>query len=587
MRPPKNKWPNTDGSRGILLFGQLMAEMLNPATFESFRVRTLSTISRLDEALTIIDDVQRDRLPRQSLDPIISEALWSLDCDPVARHIAHSEIESLRQTAKGNPYTLFDLSAHITLIRKLIYSDYKRNIEAKLLDEFNNDRAQISFREASQIYCSHLVNLGYSKPHIARLVDKDFFTSDIQRVGIKSLKRFFRRFKETPTKFIVYTAVSRHFGQFLQKLGFSVVPEQKLPSVAAGHMTSKQNPTLSLVLLTKREAFDEYSAMISVEELLASVRALTYLDPHGIDCGWSERMFVMRLRSKSGLLQERLPITFNKPFGSRPPAGRRGKGLINYAERIINSFDLASTDRLLGSINTGAFARTSQNPENQLISLWSAVEVLLSEPSRDIPRIVHYIKLLLPCICLRHIRRKFVAVSDELLVLYCRKFKDVINNSTQQWPTDFHTKFACAMLLAEDERRRKELLQLCTNNPLALQRLFSLHNGYKKPKAIAVSIEDHEKRVEWQLYRIYRARNHIVHAGRVASYLNSLIMNLFEYFRGAVATIVNHARREQHMSDIDQVVAEIGIEYGIFKRYFQTHSREVDLSLEALKRLVA
>ena len=77
MRPPRNQWPSTDGSRGVLMFAQLMNEMLSPTTFESFRVYTLDTVSRLDEGLSLIDDVQRNRIPRAALDSVFNELNWS------------------------------------------------------------------------------------------------------------------------------------------------------------------------------------------------------------------------------------------------------------------------------------------------------------------------------------------------------------------------------------------------------------------------------------------------------------------------------------------------------------------------------
>ncbi len=79
------------------------------------------------------------------------------------------------------------------------------------------------------------------------------------------------------------------------------------------------------------------------------------------------------------------------------------------------------------------------------------------------------------------------------------------------------------------------------------------------------TICDHADRVRWQIHRVYRARNQLVHAGRTPSYLESVILNLAEYYRSSIATIVNRAKQEDGKSDIDQIVAEIGIKYGIFR----------------------
>ena len=101
------------------------------------------------------------------------------------------------------------------------------------------------------------------------------------------------------------------------------------------------------------------------------------------------------------------------------------------------------------------------------------------------------------------------------------------------------------------------------------------------------AIDGHGQRVEWQIYRIYRARNHIVHAGDVPSFLDSLVLNAAEYYTAALTTIINRAHRQEDRSDVDQVVAEIGIEYHMFLRYFEARRSQQRLSRDDLLRLVA
>ncbi len=238
---------------------------------------------------------------------------------------------------------------------------------------------------------------------------------------------------------------------------------------------------------------------------------------------------------------------------------------------LLNNFNPSSTERLRSSIRTAALARSSGSPENQLISLWSAIEVLLSEP-RDQARIVHYASLIAPCITLRHTRRQMFAVYDELLIGYRLKFRQLMRSIPNYKTTLEQHAFAEMLLLPEHKQRRESLLQLLTNNPLALHRVFKIHKDYCDTKCASRTISDHADRVAWQIHRVYRARNQLVHSGRLPSYLESVILNLAEYYRSAIATIVDHAKREDESSDIDQVVAEIGIRYGIFRDKFKRAS---------------
>jgi hypothetical protein len=238
---------------------------------------------------------------------------------------------------------------------------------------------------------------------------------------------------------------------------------------------------------------------------------------------------------------------------------------------------------MLSSINTAALARSSSSIENQLISLWSAVEVLLTEPPRSKPRILHYAKLLAPCVCLRHIRRQMTAVYEQMLVARGREFRRILRQAKEQ---DRRLNFGAVLFFPEHEHLREQLMALCRGSPLAQHRLWKLRRDYNSPGDVRRTIEDHQRRVEWQIHRIYRARNQLVHAGYIPSYLDSLVMNLAEYYRSTIFALVGRATRENAESDIDQVVAEIGIEYRILLDSFGKHRADKTLTRDDLSRLI-
>ena len=573
MRPPRNRWPNTSDSLGILMFAQLMSEMLNADTFESFRVHSLCSMARIHEAQIVLRDVQKNRITDKVLPPVLSEVAWSLDQDPVAKRAAENEIAIFQKTIDSK-YELSELSAHLVLLSRLIGNRYKADLQKLILETFSQSGQRIQFRKAVGFYCSHLLNIGYTKPFIASFVQQTFFSGDVKRSGRKTLESFFRNFSGKKHKFIIYAAVTKEFGTFLRQLGFSVSSSANTTTAIATATNPANDPDLFFTVMVKNTALDDYGAMIKVSDVLARVRAITYLAAQGMPCHWSTKMYVKKARSNNGTIHERLEVSFDKPTPARSSA-RQHKGVLGYSRRIFKHFDPPSTQRLLASISTSALARTTSNIENQLISLWSSVEVLLSEPRLGTPRILHYQKLLVPCICLRHVRRQVAAVCDELLISYRRKFKEIISKDTTIDTADFHVKFAVVMFVSQNQHLRKELLSLCTNNPLALHRLFKLNSDFKSTKAALKSISTHEKRVEWQVHRIYRARNNIVHAGIMPSYLDLLLMNLSEYYRNSIGTLVNYARKQEIRADIDQLVGEIGIGYEIFKKAFQVSDRSL------------
>lgn len=586
MRAPKNNWPDTDGSRGILMFAQLMSEMLTPTTFESFRVYSLDTNARVSEALELADDVRRQRIPKAALEPVIEEIEWSFGKDSTTKSLAANEIESFIRIIKDkNNLSLDKFSTHLKLIKKMTYNNYKSKTEAIILDLFDKPDRRIELRKMTGFYCSHLLNIGYSRNYVLQVINLYFFSTPILRTGRSTLSKFFKEFDGRIKKFIVTAAISKDLGTYLKGLGFSISDINTINQEQYETISNNENfSEMPFAFEIRVPHYDPHGAMDISYQILSAQRAISYLDPYGMKADWGSTMHVIRLRAKSGAGIAKIEFLKNRPRNRSTRTGFRPKTISNYAKDILSNFEQNSTERLISSIRTAALARTSLSPENQLISLWSAIEVLLSEPKEE-ARIVHYTSLVVPCVVIRHTRRQVFSVYEDLLIDYRSRLRKILRNIPSYQESHAGRSFANLMFLPEHAALRSDLCALLAKNPLALHRVWKLHNDYKDIKCTNRTITDHENRVNWQIHRIYRARNQLVHAGKMPSYLESVILNLAEYYRSAIATIVSRARMEENRSDIDQTVAEIGIRYGIFKNTF-SGKQETALNLEQVSKLI-
>jgi hypothetical protein len=501
---------------------------------------------------------------------VIEELSWSFSKDSACQALAPAEIDSLLSVVKGRTdFSLDAFQSHLKLLIKLVSPNYKIKLEELILCIFDDPQQKVEIRKLAGFYCSHLINLGYSRRYILDVVNRFFFSGQIQRIGRSTLGRFFRQFDAKSKRFIVHASVSDDLSTYLKRHGHQVRQVDQLLQDQQATLSSNANfVNTPQALETIVDQLDTYNAMDQCYQMLSAHRAIAYLDPYGMEVEWGGTMHITRLRAQTGIAVTKGDFLDVRRPSNRPGSLLRPRSISNYAKSILNSFNPLSAERLLSSIQTAALARSSGSPENQLISLWSAIEVLLSEP-RDQARIVHYASLIAPCITLRHTRRQVFAVYDELLVGYGAGFRRLVRSIPNYKTALGYHAFAEMLLLPEHEQRRQSLLQLLTNNPLALHRVFKIYNDYRDTKCASRTISDHADRVAWQIHRVYRARNQLVHSGRLPSYLESVILNLAEYYRSAIATIVNHAKREDESSDVDQVVAEIGIRYGIFRDRFQ------------------
>src|SRR5690606_9153820 len=95
----------------------------------------------------------------------------------------------------------------------------------------------------------------------------------------------------------------------------------------------------------------------------------------------------------------------------------------------------------------------------------------------------------------------------------------------------------------------------------------------------------HKQKVEWQIRRIYRTRNLIVHSGKLPSYTNILIENLHNYFDSFLETLINKAITEKTIRTINQGVIELDF---AVKNHFDTldKHKDEDTTLDNFKSIL-
>lgn len=73
--------------------------------------------------------------------------------------------------------------------------------------------------------------------------------------------------------------------------------------------------------------------------------------------------------------------------------------------------------------------------------------------------------------------------------------------------------------------------------PLLRHKIFKISDRFKSQNDIINEIENHCERVRWQIRRLYRTRNQIVHAGITPSYASHLLENGHDYFDQIFMTV--------------------------------------------------
>lgn len=564
MRLPDKPWSATAGARGVLFFAQQMREMLTPQTFESFRAMSLDTIARLKECRRVLSDFSRGAITDATVGPFLSELGWSLENDPIviAEQPLVATLYRQRLTDKKNPPSA--LRPIIETLLKKLGPVYKSRLEDAIVEAFPDQGHRSKLKTLTSYYCSHLLNAGYSRAFVLDSVNAAFFNRQVSRTGPTTLRAFFKRFTEQKRVYDVYVMSDRRFSNPMARVGIKGLEYNELPAHVQTAFAGWNRAPTSRWLKFQVEAYDIYSAGDLNEFILNSMQAMNYLGPQIEGYRWADERYVTTPRATTGQMivppsAQKIPQRRVRRQQARP------FHFANTLQTVLGQLDEASTARLLTSLNTSDLSGRHITSETRLISLWSSIEILLSDPPKGLARIVHYERNILPCICLKYMRRNLAAVFDDLRDIYKRRFIRIVKTEPDYDGKDYHSRFAAIIMLEKNEPIRDALLALTADNPLARYRLYRLWKECSKPKVFRQTVENHEQRVRWQLYRIYRARNTIVHAGLPPTYLNSLVQNIVEYYKSSVWTILSHVRDEQGRSSLYDAVGEIGIEYEVLK----------------------
>jgi hypothetical protein len=102
------------------------------------------------------------------------------------------------------------------------------------------------------------------------------------------------------------------------------------------------------------------------------------------------------------------------------------------------------------------------------------------------------------------------------------------------------------LLDAKDGDKINAFLKFATEQPLLVYRIYHLWNDmFANADELSKSIKRHKKNVEWQLSRIYKTRNLLMHQGICPPYTRHLLQHLHIYYINIVHNLIHELKRNQ------------------------------------------
>jgi hypothetical protein len=210
----------------------------------------------------------------------------------------------------------------------------------------------------------------------------------------------------------------------------------------------------------------------------------------------------------------------------------------------------------LRSLDFHSAALNTTTKENQLLNFWSALE-LLAPRNEGSSIIKDVLRVYVPVITYKYTYKIFENLEKSIRGCSVPALMEIIESIPQG--SNAIEKCAALVSLKENEDNLKKAFGMLDKNPLLRYRLYWLYQNSSNPESILHALQRHERRVGWQLERIYRARNMIVHSGENPPKIESLIENIHSYFDAALNVLYSTSFENRYFSELAEMFLHIEI----------------------------
>jgi len=587
--PDLSKWQHDNHLIGLLLFAQLVDELLFDYTIDTYKVPALNSNSLCYELLHAIHGVESGYLERGVIAPLLEELEYNLGKDPVIREILGLHHEQYVNSLNIGD-SLPDMKTKINYLVKRIENKYFDTCKSLLKKTISEQKEKDKINRLTRIFITELVNEGYSPGCIYFENLRFFFEGPFPEKidSLKLLDRYFECFDKKEKEWNIIFWGEGNFSlisKFIKKI--DIVICETVPSLTFRDKVDeffKRDPNFPICLMVRSvKALDAIKARQIAENELLMVDSLVKYHVHRRGLCWKDEVLCYTTDQKYFTVCRR-PIS---PVMKRPdrPAEKLSTLVDETLSAITNEMLTdGSLERLIRALRLHSTALDAASPQNQILDFWTAIEILLppSKEKEGKSRIEQIADLLTPFITEAYAAKlatdlyRSIKASGEEAMKILEKIK-IGDNKVDKCMALFSIK--------KNEKIREELYKRFEWHPILKNRIYFLFSRFNSSKTIARTLKDHMQRISWQIRRIYRTRNLIIHSGEILPYLNILVENLHSYLDRVFDLIHTKVTRSSHRLTLDEIALEIKLEHDAHIKLLEK-SDDLECTEENYKRFL-
>lgn len=552
-------WSTDEKLDGLLFFAQTIEEMSSRYTLDSYRAPVFNSHSLCDEIIDVSQEIIQGFLHEKGIIPIKEELIWNLQNDPVAKQILGyrypSVIDELKESDNQKR-----LLAIVKPIQNLLEKNYLNVLKEQLISNVKNPKEKEIISVLSKIFVSELLFYGYSQEYLHQMIMLSFFSG--QKVtDANHIELFLKKFPFEEESFDVYFKGDNmfyHLTELSSFFDFEISDDPVTPRRGLSEERDffKKYPTYPLNIIFKNfKAYDPFDAKELCELVLLHVKDLSALSTHKEKISWYNQALVYSKSDYFSIIGDYSPMLKIKDSDISDI-----KTNIDEVISFFSKFDDQSQFFLMNSFSLHTTAIDSKNSVNQLMNLWTGLETLLPPPPSNDIRIVHFLSSFEPFLARKYIQKLILDLLNELTYELGDQLTDIFSK-VPVGSTNFEKMSYILCQKDVGEKHRDEIYSKIGRNLRLRYKIFRLMRKTQNSDVLLETILTHNKRVSWQLQRIYRARNLIVHKGEKLTYIDRLVENLHSYYHVIITLIQEIQNDYDNIDSLETVFKLVRIEY--------------------------
>lgn len=528
------RFSNLQDNQNLIFFAQLLEEMLFDYTLDTYKPSILNVHSLIDEAFNVIHEVDKGNIMNPNIGHVLDELASCLDKDIIANNmlsISKKEINSILKNPKERENHAVVKNTLGIIYSGLEKNKYKENLEVKILEIINSKNVNYKeIRTISRSYITFLISNGYNSNYIRKEVIEFFWGDNKEKFeSFSEINVLFEKFSFNKIDYQVFFVAD-------SIMSMCILPSDKEFSLLREYedcnLPSKIKEISNFIKkIGKEEKFyslnindvDPFSARERAERSVSELSNLINIFHHKKNISWRKQFILIDDKENTYIVNEKVK-SMHKCIDLKEPKARIK------LQHFLTSFRLQedSFNKFINSVRLHSIAIHTNSHENQLLNLWVSLESLVPADTKnsDGCTIQHIIDSIIPFLNMSYLNSLLDKLVKDLIRWNDKKTKKILKNVNGG---DLIIKLA--RLLSRDEYQEcyDELIEESKEFYLLNDRLNYFKNILSSKEEVCNIMSNHTERLQWQIRRIYRARNLIVHTGNTPDYTPILIEHIHSY----------------------------------------------------------